>query len=125
MKTTTKTTKTEVMQTEIAEIKPVEVKSVIRDEFASEEYINPDAKLPRIQAMRGEDPSQCGYFIPIDQAAKAGWINFDEKNLIDYAFASGDKNTKGLEHLCFFTSGNAVNYGVARCQITDKFSPFN
>jgi len=104
MKTTTKTTKTEVMQTEIAEIKPVEIKSVIRDEFASEEYINPDAKLPRIQAMRGEDPSQCGYFIPTDQAAKAGWLNFDEKNLIDYAFASGDKKEQGL----LFTSMRAL-----------------
>ena len=57
-----------------------------RDEFASEEYINPDAKLPRIQALRGEIPKQCGYFIEINQAAKAGWLDFNEKDLVEYAF---------------------------------------
>lgn len=60
-----------------------------RDEFASDEYIDPNARLPRIQALRGEDPKQCGFFIEINQAAKAGWQNFDEKDLIKYTFTTG------------------------------------
>ena len=40
-----------------------------RDEFASEQYIDPNAKLPRIQAVRGTTPKTCGFFIPMDQAA--------------------------------------------------------
>jgi hypothetical protein len=91
-KTTTKTTETEVMQTEIAGIKP---ESVIRDEFASEEYIDPNVKLPRIQALRGEDPTQCGYFVPLSQAAKAGWLSWEEDQLIDYVFNSGETD-RGL-----------------------------
>lgn len=67
-----------------------------RDEFASDEYIDPNARLPRIQALRGEDPKQCGYFIEINQAAKAGWdFSESEKDLIEYTFNSGGKE-KGL-----------------------------
>lgn len=62
-----------------------------RDEFASEEYVDPNARLPRIQALRGEDPKQCGYFIEINQAAKAGWLDFDEKSLIKYVFLNGQE----------------------------------
>lgn len=65
--------------------------TVQRDEFASEEYIDPNARLPRIQALRGEDPKQCGYFIEINQAAKAGWLDFNEKDLIEYTFSSGEQ----------------------------------
>lgn len=90
MKSTTKTT-----ETEITEIKPVEVKPIVRDEFASEEYVDPNVKLPRIQALRGEDPAQCGYFVPLSQAAKAGWLNWEEDQLIDYVFNSGETD-RGL-----------------------------
>jgi hypothetical protein len=61
-----------------------------RDEFSSDEYIDRNARLPRIQALRGEDPKQCGYFIEINQAAKAGWLDFNEKDLIKYVFSSGE-----------------------------------
>jgi hypothetical protein len=67
-----------------------------RDEFASEEYLDPNARLPRIQALRGATPKQCGYFIEINQAAKAGWLNFDEKTLVDYSFESSGETEQGI-----------------------------
>jgi hypothetical protein len=51
----------------------------IRDRFAAPEYINPNARLPRIQALRGENgASECGYFITDTEMAKAGWREVDE-----------------------------------------------
>lgn len=67
-----------------------------RDEFASEEYVDPNAKLPRIQALRGTSKENCGFFIPVDQAAKAGWIDFDEKHLIEYTFEGSGETEHGL-----------------------------
>jgi hypothetical protein len=37
----------------------------IRDRFASPEYCNPNAKLPFIQSLRGENPSECGFFVSV------------------------------------------------------------
>ena len=67
-----------------------------RDEFASDEYIDPNARLPRIQALRGATPKECGYFIEINQAAKAGWLDFNEKDLITYTFESSGEAEQGL-----------------------------
>ena len=44
-----------------------------RDEFCDPQYLDPDAKLPRIQALRGNTPKLCGYFVAVDQMAIAGW----------------------------------------------------
>lgn len=61
-----------------------------RDEFASSQFVDPDARLPRIQALRGEsNPEHCGYFVSLDQMAQAGWLSIDESQLIEYAFNSG------------------------------------
>ena len=60
----------------------------VRDRFASPEYSNPDAKLPFIQSLRGENPSECGFFISLDQMAKASWFNVPE-TLDSYTFSSG------------------------------------
>ena len=60
----------------------------IRDRFASPEYCNPDAKLPFIQSLRGENPSECGFFLSLDQMAKASWLNVPE-TLDSYTFSSG------------------------------------
>ncbi len=70
--------------------------AIQRDEFASEEYVDSNARLPRIQALRGSSPKNCGFFIQIDQAAKAGWNNFDEKTLIEYAFEESGKTEQGI-----------------------------
>ena len=49
-----------------------------RDEFASPDFVDPDARLPRIQAVRGESNLEhCGYFITADNMAQAGWLDFD------------------------------------------------
>ncbi|WP_373539532.1 DUF5895 domain-containing protein [Chamaesiphon sp.] len=60
----------------------------VRDRFASPEYCNPDAKLPFIQSLRGENPAECGFFISLDQMGKASWLNMPE--ILDtYTFSSG------------------------------------
>ncbi len=67
-----------------------------QDRFAAPEYVNPNARLPRIQALRGENgASECGYFITETEMAKAGWGIFDEKNMIVYEYNSGGKE-RGL-----------------------------
>jgi Family of unknown function (DUF5895) len=68
----------------------------IRDRFAAPEYVNPNARLPRIQALRGENgASECGYFITETEMAKAGWNQIDEDELIVYEYNSGGKE-RGL-----------------------------
>lgn len=62
-----------------------------RDEFCGDEYVDPYARLPRITALRGEDASQCGYFVTVPDMAKCGWKNFDETQLITYTYNSGGK----------------------------------
>jgi hypothetical protein len=60
----------------------------IRDRFASPEYCNPNAKLPYIQSLRGENPGECGFFVSLDQMGKASWLNIPE-TLDSYTFSSG------------------------------------
>ena len=36
-----------------------------------------DFSYPYAQALRGENPAQCGYFVPLSQAEKAGWKNLE------------------------------------------------
>lgn len=68
----------------------------IRDRFAAPEYINPNARLPRIQALRGENgASECGYFITETEMAKAGWREIDQTKTIVYEYNSGGKE-RGL-----------------------------
>ena len=69
-----------------------------RDEFASSEYLDPYAKLPRLQALRGTSPEKCGYFISIEQLAKAGWLDFDSivDNLTTYTYESSGNQEQGL-----------------------------
>jgi Family of unknown function (DUF5895) len=71
-------------------------KEMVRDRFANPEYINPDARLPRIQALRGENgASECGYFITETEMIKAGWGDIEEDKLIVYEYNSGGKE-RGL-----------------------------
>lgn len=67
-----------------------------RDEFASPEYLDPYAKLPRIQALRGTSENNCGYFIPVDQMAKAGWLDFESNQLTTYTYESSGNEEQGL-----------------------------
>ncbi len=71
-------------------------KPPVKDRFAAPEYVNPSARLPRIQALRGENgPTECGYFITETEMAKAGWGNVKEEDLIVYEYNSGGKE-RGL-----------------------------
>jgi Family of unknown function (DUF5895) len=68
----------------------------VRDRFAAPEYVNPNARLPRIQALRGENgASECGYFITETEMAKAGWRSIDGSSTIVYEYNSGGKE-RGL-----------------------------
>lgn len=67
-----------------------------KDEFCSPEFLDPNAKLPRIQALRGTSPKNCGYFISVDQMAMAGWKDFDEKHLTEYTYESSGETEQGI-----------------------------
>jgi Family of unknown function (DUF5895) len=71
---------------------PIETK----DRFASNEYTDPQARLPRLQALRGEKGDiDCGYFVTEAEMEKAGWYSAKAKDLVTYQFNSGGKE-KGL-----------------------------
>lgn len=57
-------------------------------EFAGQDFVDPDGRLPIIQAYRGT-ASKFGYFVPFKEMAKAGWGDFDEKELTTCSFDSG------------------------------------
>jgi len=40
---------------------------VAKDEFASAQFLDPNARLPRIQALRGMSPDLCGYFLSVEE----------------------------------------------------------
>jgi hypothetical protein len=66
--------------------------AIVKDRFASPEYTDPQARLPRIQALRGEKGDvDCGYFITQDEMQKAGWYEVKAKDLITYEFNGGGK----------------------------------
>ncbi|MGH2415359.1 MAG: DUF5895 domain-containing protein, partial [Microcystaceae cyanobacterium] len=69
-----------------------------RDEFASSQYLDPNARLPRLQALRGTSPETCGYFATNEQLAKSGWLDFDTivDKLINYTFESSGQVEQGL-----------------------------
>jgi hypothetical protein len=68
------------------------------DEFSAPEFLDPKGRLPRIQALRGNRPENCGYFIAVDQLAKSGWLDFDAiaDQLIAYTFESSGETEQGL-----------------------------
>jgi Family of unknown function (DUF5895) len=48
-----------------------------------------DFSYPYAQALRGENPAQYGYFVPLSQAEKAGWKNLEGTEMTEYAYNSG------------------------------------
>jgi hypothetical protein len=59
------------------------------DCYLSKEHAATDFAFPYIQAVRGENPQQCGYFVPLSQMEKAGWREIDPAKLIEYSYNSG------------------------------------
>ena len=72
-------------------------KEIKRDRFAEPEYVNPDARLPFIQALRGENGAdECGYFITESEMAKANFIvPIPDDRMIVYEYNTGGKE-RGL-----------------------------
>ncbi|MCH2232415.1 MAG: DUF5895 domain-containing protein [Crocinitomicaceae bacterium] len=107
--TTTKASVSEPLTPEVVEEIPTEIagNTLINgeptaitepDEFASSEFIDKDARLPRIQALRGMNAKFCGYFISVEEMAKAGFLDFDSvaNELIEYSFESSGETEQGL-----------------------------
>jgi Family of unknown function (DUF5895) len=68
----------------------------IKDQFASTDYNDPAAQLPKIQALRGEKGDvDCGYFVTEAEMQKAGWKSFAAKDLTTYSYNSGGQE-RGL-----------------------------
>ena len=66
--------------------------AMVRDRFANPEYINPDARLPRIQALRGENgASECGYFI-----TKVKTVETELSGLSPYKYPADDSHINDL-----------------------------
>ena len=57
--------------------------------YLTTDYAATDFSFPYCQALRGEDPKQCGYFVPLPQAEKAAWRDLDPSKLTEYAYNSG------------------------------------
>lgn len=105
MKAKTSTAPTKTPETPAIEViadeptnEPQQIPSVPpeRDEFCDSSFIDPNAKLPRIQALRGTSKANCGYFIPESQLAIAGWLDYDPDKLITYAFEGSGEEERGL-----------------------------
>jgi hypothetical protein len=87
---------TKTVDLDLQETQVVPSAAEVRDRFAAPEYVNQNARLPRIQALRGENgASECGYFITETEMAKAGWRSIDESSTIVYEYNSGGKE-RGL-----------------------------
>jgi hypothetical protein len=86
------TTKTAQKENALATTAPAGAITQV-DDFATPEFNDPNAKKPRIQALRGEDPSQFGYFISTTALADCEWLDFAliEDKVITYTFSSGDQ----------------------------------
>lgn len=83
------TTKTAMTTTKTA-MTTEATQAPVKDRFADPEYVNPSARLPRIQALRGENgPADCGYFVTETEMAKANWFKYEEKDLTVYEYNSG------------------------------------
>jgi hypothetical protein len=59
------------------------------NKYLSCQYAATDFSFPYVQALRGEDSKQYGYFVPLSQANKAGWRDLDPDKLTEYAYNSG------------------------------------
>ncbi len=73
----------------VAPVIPDNTTGLTRDRFASAEYTDPQARLPRIQALRGEKGEvDCGYFITEAEMEKAGWYEVKAKDLVTYLMST-------------------------------------
>lgn len=59
------------------------------NKYLSRQYAATDFSFPYVQGLRGEDPKQYGYFVPLSQANKAGWRDLAPQQLTEYTYNSG------------------------------------
>jgi len=71
---------------------------IIKDEFADSSFVDSNARLPKIQPLRGTNPQTCGYFVSTSELANSGWGDFEPiaDKLIEYTFEGSGKTEKGL-----------------------------
>ena len=61
----------------------------VQNKYLSRQYAATDFSFPYCQALRGEDPKQCGYFVPLSEADKSGWRDLEGAEMTEYAYNSG------------------------------------
>lgn len=59
-----------------------------RDQFCDSSFIDKNAALPPVIVLN--DKENCGYFITVHTMARCGWVNFDEGQLVEHTFRSGE-----------------------------------
>lgn len=59
------------------------------NKYLTRQYAATDFSFPYVQGLRGEDPKQYGYFVPVSQANKAGWRDLAPDKLTEYAYNTG------------------------------------
>lgn len=62
--------------------------AIERDEFTTDEFVDKNAALPTVIVLN--DQHDYGYFIPVNTMASCGWIDFDESQLVNHTFRSGE-----------------------------------
>lgn len=70
------------------------MESIQQDEFCSGNFINKEAKLPKIQPLRGANAKQVCYFINEANAALAGWKS-TEIPLTEYTYEASGESEMG------------------------------
>lgn len=75
-------------------VESVESMQPVQDEFCSPTFINKEAKLPKIQPLRGANPKQVCYFINQQNAALAGWKATDIP-LSEYTYEGSGETEQG------------------------------
>jgi hypothetical protein len=71
---------------------------IIKDEFTDASFVDSNARLPKIQPLRGTNDKTCGYFVSTSELANSAWYNFEPiaDKLIDYSFEGSGNVEKGL-----------------------------
>ncbi len=67
------------------------------DIFSDPEFDDPNARLPKIQALRGTNPATCGYFLTEERVGQAGWLReIEDADWTEYTFEESGLVERGL-----------------------------
>lgn len=68
-----------------------------QDLFCDPEFDDPNARLPKIQALRGTNPETCGYFLTEERIVQASWLGeIQDADWTEYTFEESGLVERGL-----------------------------